>query len=337
MKGKIRTPLHSEVFEIGKSEGGRSIYAYKKGNGKSKILSIARLHGNEPAPTFSVFEILNESIPSNITYFSIPIANPDGSEAYNKKVEERPTPSWKNSFEETRLNLNKVDLNRDWINLTQKETQAIRNFIFKIKPHFIIDHHEFYWDKGFPPKNPIEEENGFFATYTDAIYKFVKRNIREYSENALIFLLDKLKGNFKIKLRHFAPKGKTNFSPPIYLGTFLSLNGFPKILAESWGVGCSSLLLKERILFHKLTIKHLFYYIKKNPPLQRKERKVKLKYIINNKNYKKILRLSDLLTIHKIEWRIENSRLIVKTEEESTPFIKALYYYTFFYKPNKNV
>jgi len=44
------------VTTLGFSNEGRPIFVLKKGKGPIKILVIARLHGNEPAPTQAVLD-----------------------------------------------------------------------------------------------------------------------------------------------------------------------------------------------------------------------------------------------------------------------------------------
>ena len=86
---------------------------YRIGNGEKKILIWSQMHGNESTTTKAIldfFKYLNSKNNKfhNCKIYIIPILNPDGAELY------------------TRLNFNKVDLNRDAQNLTQKESLFLR-------------------------------------------------------------------------------------------------------------------------------------------------------------------------------------------------------------------
>jgi len=121
-----------QVETIGKSVLNNPIYGFKIGSGGKKILIWSQMHGNESTTTKALFDLLNtlfnsdsgfDSILKVCTLYIIPILNPDGALAY------------------TRINANKVDLNRDAQNLTQPESIVLRNAFDTFKPHFCYNLH----------------------------------------------------------------------------------------------------------------------------------------------------------------------------------------------------
>ena len=100
--------LLSCLRNFGTSVEKRPIYGYVVGAGKNRILMWSQMHGNESTTTKSLIDFwsyLNtvqaKFILNECTFLMIPQLNPDGSEAY------------------TRLNANKIDLNRDFYDLSQ--------------------------------------------------------------------------------------------------------------------------------------------------------------------------------------------------------------------------
>jgi len=120
--------------KIGESELGKPIYEVNLGSGKRTVLIWSQMHGNESTGTKAVFDLLNflhnsdsqivKDILSNCTLKIIPILNPDGAEAY------------------TRVNANEVDLNRDAVDLTQKESKLLRKQLDSFNPEFCFNLHD---------------------------------------------------------------------------------------------------------------------------------------------------------------------------------------------------
>ena len=104
--------------KIGESERKRSIYEFTLGTGPKKILIWSQMHGNESTGTKAAFDLLNflkdqnddvvEDILTHCTIKFIPILNPDGAQVYS------------------RLNANKVDLNRDAVKRVAKESKLLK-------------------------------------------------------------------------------------------------------------------------------------------------------------------------------------------------------------------
>ncbi|RCT54270.1 M14 metallopeptidase family protein [Winogradskyella sp. KYW1333] len=121
-----------KVEVIGNSVENRPIYGMKVGHGSIKILMWSQMHGNESTTTKALFDCLNlfesnnelsKNILDNCTLYIIPILNPDGSQYY------------------TRLNANKVDLNRDAQELSQPESKVLRSVFNDFRPDYCLNLH----------------------------------------------------------------------------------------------------------------------------------------------------------------------------------------------------
>lgn len=122
-----------KVSVLGKSVLGKPIYSYEIGSGKTKILVWSQMHGNESTTTKAVFDLFNfldsddadaNLIREQVTFFFIPILNPDGAEAY------------------TRVNANGIDLNRDAQDLSQPESVVLRKAYESFQPDFCYNLHD---------------------------------------------------------------------------------------------------------------------------------------------------------------------------------------------------
>lgn len=118
---------------IGKSVLGKPIYKYEIGTGKIRIFMWSQMHGNESTTTKALFDFFNvihsqEEIGAKLlqefTFCFLPMVNPDGAELY------------------TRENANKVDLNRDSVDLSQPESQLLRKTFENFKPDFCYNLHD---------------------------------------------------------------------------------------------------------------------------------------------------------------------------------------------------
>ncbi len=124
-----------EISSIGVSELGKNISLIKIGRGEKKVLAWSQMHGNESTTTKAIFDYLKFLQQKNIfqdeirgflekyTLYLIPILNPDGAESY------------------TRENSNSVDLNRDAIELTQKESKILAKTFKSIAPDLCLNLH----------------------------------------------------------------------------------------------------------------------------------------------------------------------------------------------------
>lgn len=118
---------------IGTSVLGKPIYSYQAGTGKTKILMWSQMHGNESTTTKALFDLFNflnddskiqNEILEKFTFCFIPMLNPDGAKAY------------------TRENANKIDLNRDAQNLSQPESQVLRQVYTDFEPDYCYNLHD---------------------------------------------------------------------------------------------------------------------------------------------------------------------------------------------------
>ncbi len=118
---------------IGTSVLGKPIYKYEIGTGKIRIFMWSQMHGNEGTTTKALFDFFNvihsqEAIGLKLlqefTFCFLPMVNPDGAELY------------------TRENANKVDLNRDSVDLSQPESQLLRKTFENFKPDFCYNLHD---------------------------------------------------------------------------------------------------------------------------------------------------------------------------------------------------
>ncbi len=130
---------YADIFEIevaGTSENDVEIPMVKFGTGPKKVLVWSQMHGNESTTTKAIFDFFKfisspgtfqkqvEIFLKKYSFTIIPILNPDGAKLY------------------TRENANKVDLNRDAKNLTQKESQVLRAIFNKEKPDLCLNMHD---------------------------------------------------------------------------------------------------------------------------------------------------------------------------------------------------
>tara|TARA_Y100000034_G_scaffold137038_1_gene219328 strand:+ start:266551 stop:267588 length:1038 start_codon:yes stop_codon:yes gene_type:complete len=133
------TPLLEEkkasfqIENIGSSEEGRSIHSLRFGNGPMKVLIWTQMHGNESTGTKAVFDLINtlasdhelsQVVKQACTLQIIPMLNPDGAERY------------------TRVNANEVDLNRDAVAVSAKESKVLRKVLDDFQPKFCFNMHD---------------------------------------------------------------------------------------------------------------------------------------------------------------------------------------------------
>ncbi|WP_347053646.1 M14 family metallopeptidase [Flavobacterium olei] len=122
-----------QVQKIGESVLGEPIYSYQIGHGETRIYLWSQMHGNESTTTKALFDFINflngdsdlaKVMLKNFTFYAIPILNPDGARLYK------------------RANANEIDLNRDSQELTQPESQLLREVFERFKPHFCFNLHD---------------------------------------------------------------------------------------------------------------------------------------------------------------------------------------------------
>ena len=124
---------NSKESVLGHSVLGKPIYLVEVGSGKTKVLIWSQMHGNESTTTKAMIDFIKfltannsvaEDFRKHFTFKIIPILNPDGAEAY------------------TRENANEVDLNRDFLNLSQPESHLLMNLFSRFNPDFCYNMHD---------------------------------------------------------------------------------------------------------------------------------------------------------------------------------------------------
>ncbi len=123
-----------EYETIGTSEFGKPIYEFNLGSGSKKILIWTQMHGNESTGTKAVFDFfkyigsfdddIRNHILNECNIKVIPILNPDGAAVYS------------------RVNGKKVDLNRDAVDRSAKESKVLRDTLDTFKPDFCFNLHD---------------------------------------------------------------------------------------------------------------------------------------------------------------------------------------------------
>lgn len=116
----------------GYSVNENPIYTYQIGSGKTKLLLWSQMHGNESTTTKAIFDVINvlhslsdsEGLLSDFTFLFVPMLNPDGALLY------------------TRENANKVDLNRDFLRLTQPESTVLMSLYESFNPDYCYNLHD---------------------------------------------------------------------------------------------------------------------------------------------------------------------------------------------------
>ncbi len=124
---------NNQVQIVGQSVLGELIYSYQIGTGATRVYLWSQMHGNESTTTKALFDFINvlngdsdfaKRMLDTFTFLSIPILNPDGARLY------------------TRVNANEIDLNRDSQDLTQPESNVLRNVFESFKPHYCFNLHD---------------------------------------------------------------------------------------------------------------------------------------------------------------------------------------------------
>jgi Zinc carboxypeptidase len=122
---------NNQLQTVGFSVQNNPIYSYTIGSGKTKVLIWSQMHGNESTTTKAIFDFLNvlqldfgNHYENNFTFCIVPMLNPDGAKLY------------------TRENANQIDLNRDFIDLTQPESNVLLKLFHDFKPDYCYNMHD---------------------------------------------------------------------------------------------------------------------------------------------------------------------------------------------------
>ena len=107
------------VNEVGRSNANREIYQIEFGRGPLKVFMWSQMHGDEPTATSALIDMLAyfqanrdkdwvKRIADALTIRAVPMLNPDGAEAYQRR------------------NLQGIDINRDAIGLQTPEARLLK-------------------------------------------------------------------------------------------------------------------------------------------------------------------------------------------------------------------
>ena len=126
-------PATFKIEVVGKSVRNESIKSITFGSGPNKILMWSQMHGNESTTTKAVVDLMSylkqdivdvSEISKSCTLKIIPILSPDGARNY------------------TRVNANKIDLNRDAQDLSQPESRVLKTVYEEFKPNYCLNLHD---------------------------------------------------------------------------------------------------------------------------------------------------------------------------------------------------
>jgi hypothetical protein len=140
---------YARLTQVGVSVANRPIYALilmdPEGaplEDRPRVLLLSGQHGDEPTPVKAMLDLAGELADTENPYHRlllkrvaivlIPVANPDGYARF------------------TRRNARGADLNRSWHAPNQPETAAICSFLHRLKPHIVVDEHEWKTYEGNP-------------------------------------------------------------------------------------------------------------------------------------------------------------------------------------------
>lgn len=181
--------LGIKSFSIGKSVEDRDIYAYKIGNGSTKVAFGGGIHGNEVGTVKFIKQLINfiynnQEKYTDYTFYFIPVINPDGFEIG------RNNPNYFGGGNVGRFNAYNVDLNKNfptksfqkysvWSrgdNYTESkkifagefggsepETQALISFLKDKNIKFFFNYHSCGADVQANQVSPSEEMNKIYA------------------------------------------------------------------------------------------------------------------------------------------------------------------------------
>ena len=159
-----------EVLEIGRSAGGRPLRVVHVVGSAGKdpvwrLLLVGQQHGDEPAGKDALLHLIRRmsedraAVPPGLELWIVPVANPDGAAA------------------DRRRNDAAADLNRDHLLLAQPETRALHQLARDVRPHVIVDCHEFnrtspdYRDRGWIEWPLIMMDTANHPLLPDAVYR----------------------------------------------------------------------------------------------------------------------------------------------------------------------
>ncbi|MFA7449059.1 MAG: M14 family zinc carboxypeptidase [Weeksellaceae bacterium] len=206
----------SDKSTLGKSFLGDEIYGLKIGNGPIKILVWSQMHGNESTGTRAMLDVLeflkfnekwSDSILKSISLHYIPMLNPDGANAYNRR----------NGYG--------VDLNRDFIQESSPEIKILKNYVDVFQPNYLFNLHDqrSIFNVGNTPKTATL---AFLAPSADENRTLTADRIRSMA------VIDSMNKNLQKVMPGHIARFSDEFYPTSTGDNFMKL-GYPSILFEA--------------------------------------------------------------------------------------------------------
>ncbi|MFX1253556.1 MAG: M14 family zinc carboxypeptidase [Promethearchaeota archaeon] len=168
---------HIRLTMEGKTVENRDLFlvhiSHPHASSRWKIFFCAQQHGNEPAGKEALLQLIKQLsinpklLPSGIELWIMPMINPDGAEANERR------------------NANNMDLNRDHQLLSQPETQTLHCVVRTIEPHIATDCHEYtcdsepYMERGWYQPALITMDTANNPLFGSQIYEIGKKWIDE--------------------------------------------------------------------------------------------------------------------------------------------------------------
>lgn len=206
-----------EVSTEGYSVNNEPIYKIVAGKGSVKVFIWSQMHGNESTTTKAIFDFLNFLVSGSataqawlqhFTFYILPILNPDGARLY------------------TRENANKIDLNRDSLQLTQPESQLLRAVFNQVQPDYCFNMHDQRTIFGVGEGKPLPATVSFLApSFNEA------RDINECRQvaiNVIAAMNDELQKHIPGQVGRFDDSFNINC-----IGDMFQSLGVPTVLFEA--------------------------------------------------------------------------------------------------------
>ena len=200
MKAVDKSPF-GQILQIGKSAGGRPIYAILLADSKpadKRVLVISGQHGDEVSPVYAMLDLAEDlardPAPLRGTVLVIvPVVNPDGFAA------------------DRRFNARGADLNRSWRSSSSPETRAVQRLVNRFKPQVVIDLHE--WMDRDPVHTNCIEVAGFGSEpqmkLARLLSAFSRHEMARYSSipNGIRTVFYRSDSDNRLAHRHFSDMG----------------------------------------------------------------------------------------------------------------------------------
>lgn len=187
--------LGLRVDEVGRSYAEREIYQVEFGKGPLRVFMWSQMHGDEPTATSALIDMLAyfqthretvwiKQIEQNLTIRVVPMLNPDGAEAYQRR------------------NLQGIDINRDAVNLTTPEARLLKRLRDEWSPAIGFNLHNqqalttvgrtgrqaaislliVYGDPAKTTNDGLERNKRLAAAMVDALHILIPSHIARYDD-----------------------------------------------------------------------------------------------------------------------------------------------------------